>query len=512
MSTGKYISYSISTFHEFPQLSKDMILAGYSSLIIEYKLVVPDPDYLCAISPKHKSYKKGRWNILTTRHKPVSSLSGHLTFALKNEGIDLAVLKALFETIDPNEVIEIIKSEPTGSYSRRIWFLYEWLTDTVLDIEAAKSGNFIPVVNEKLQFAGPSIISPRHRVKNNLPGVRSFCPMVRRTEKLDKLIAQNLSNKAANCIGNTHGDLISRAAAFLLLKDSQASYTIEGEKPPQRRIERWGKIIGQAGKREVSIEELERLQAIVIADDRFTTRGLRTEGGFVGGRDRVTMTPLPEHISAKHNDLQELLKGLISTNDLIDSENYNPVVKAAVIAFGFVFIHPFEDGNGRLHRYLFHHVLAKTEFVPKGLVFPVSAVILARIEEYQKVLQHYSKARLNLINWRATGKGNVEVLNETMSLYSYFDATKQAEFLFDCVEETVTKTLPEEVDYLTKYDLLNDFIKNYIDMPDNMVDLLIRFLSQNDGELSKRALSKEFESLTTDEVDNLEKKYKAIFL
>lgn len=37
---------------------------------------------------------------------------------------------------------------------------------------------------------------------------------------------------------------------------------------------------------------------------------------------------------------------------------YDPVL-AAGIAFGFVFIHPFEGGNGRIHRYLIHHVLAK---------------------------------------------------------------------------------------------------------------------------------------------------------
>ncbi len=30
------------------------------------------------------------------------------------------------------------------------------------------------------------------------------------------------------------------------------------------------------------------------------------------------------------------------------------VCAAAAAAFGFVFIHPFEDGNGRIHRFLIH--------------------------------------------------------------------------------------------------------------------------------------------------------------
>ena len=176
-----------------------------------------------------------------------------------------------------------------------------------------------------------------------------------------------------------------------------------------------------------------------------------------------------------------------------------------------VFIHPFEDGNGRIHRYLFHHVLAEKEFVPAGLAFPVSAVILKRIDEYRKALEHYSRPRLDLIEWRPTDKGNVEVLNKTIDLYRYFDATRQAEFFFECVAETVYKTLPEEVDYLTRHDLLNDFIKNYIDMPDKRIDLLIRFLRQNDGRLSKRARHKEFSALTDKEARAIENKYDEVF-
>ena len=75
----------------------------------------------------------------------------------------------------------------------------------------------------------------------------------------------------------------------------------------------------------------------------------------------------------------------------------------------------------------------------------------------------------------------------------------------------MNKTLPEEVDYLTKYDLLNNFIKNYIDMPDKLVNLLIRFLNQNNGKISKRARDKEFSELTEDEVQTIERKYDDIF-
>jgi len=511
MTRDNQKSRSITVFHAFPALEEGTTLAGYASLIAEHDLFVPAPDYLCAIGTKHKKYNKGRWRIFTPRHKPEDSLHGHLTFALKHEGIDLAVLKALFEKIEPEAIADIVRSEPTGAYSRRIWFLYEWLCDEELDIENVTQGNFVALINDKLQYPGPSRASRRHRVRNNLPGTRVFCPLIRRTEKLDHFIGMNLSQAAIDHIGKTHADLLSRAAAFLLLKDSKASYTIEGEAPPHNRIERWGRIIGEAGQRKLSIEELEYLQTAVIADKRFVMPGCRVEGGFVGDHDRATRMPIPVHISARAEDLENLLSGFIETYKLLGESDYDPVLMAALIAFGFVFIHPFEDGNGRIHRYLFHHILAEKEFVPKGLVFPVSAVILDRIDDYGRTLEHYSKPRLDLIKWRPTDKGNIEVLNETIDLYRYFDATKQAEFFFECVEETVNKTLPEEVNYLTKYDLLNDFIKNYIDMPDKLVDLLIRFLDQNGGKFSKRAREKEFNQLTETEVEAIERKRDEIF-
>lgn len=485
--------------------------AGYAVLIEKYELTIPEPKKLAAISTKHKKYETDKWLVFTPRYRPEDDWYSQLIFALKYEGIDLAILNAFFSEIQKSEISDIVKSEPSGNYARKIWFLYEWLKDDRLDIPDAKKGNFIDLLDGKLQYASTPVPSRRHRVRNNLPGTRNYCPLIRKTGILDKYISQDLPGLAKENVRSVNPDVLSRASAFLLLKDSKASYAIEGETPPHNRAERWGRIIGKAGQNPLSKEELELLQKEVINDTRFVKLGYRNEGGFIGAHDRITQMPLPDHISARYDDIEVLMDALIETSRLLKDSDYPPVLIATTIAFGFVFIHPFEDGNGRLHRYLLHHVLAETGFTPQGIVFPVSSIILERVVEYKTVLKSYSNPRLPLIEWRATEKNNVEVLNQTIDLYRYFDATRQAEFFYECVFETITKVLPEEVRFLQKYDLMKSFINNYIDMPDYITDLLIRFLNQNHGRLSKRALDKEFSALSKEEVEAFEAKYSEIF-
>jgi len=304
---------------------------------------------------------------------------------------------------------------------------------------------------------------------------------------------------------------MQRAASFLLLKDSKASFTIEGENPGTNRALRWGKAIGEAGRNPLTKVELLRLQEIIIESKRFTKMGCRTEGGFVGDRERNTGEPIPDHISARWQDLEQLIGGLIDTYHLLDKEKFDQVLTASVIAFGFVFIHPFSDGNGRIHRYLIHHILAKLGITHQGVIFSISASILDKIEDYRIVLEAYSHPVLEMIEWEITPDHNVEVLNETIDYYRYFDATKQAEFLFDCVLDTIIRIIPEEVSYIYKYVEFKRFLDDRFEMPDKMVSMLVRFLEQNNGTLSKRAKAKEFTLLQNNEVLEIEKTYQDIF-
>jgi len=507
--TQQPFSGSVTVFQE-RRLPEKAMPAGYSALIGSYNLSVPLPRTLSAIGGRHRRIEEDDWRILTPRHAPHPTLEGHLTFALKYEGLQLTVLKRLFLATGPAAVEALVREKPTGSYARRIWFLYEWLTSNRLDLPDAKTGRYVPVVDPNQQWGIDGKNSPRHRIKNNLPGTPEFCPLVFRTEALDRFIALNLHQRAREVIAEVPRDLLARTAAFLMLKDSRSSYAIEGESPAQDRIQRWGRAIGEAGRRELDLEELLRLQKIVIGDARFLNLGLRRKGGFVGEHDRDTRMPLPDHISARPDDLQSLIEGMIAF-DHDAAQRLDPVVAAAVLAFGFVYIHPFEDGNGRIHRYLIHHTLAQRGFNPPGVVFPVSAAILERIDEYGRVLGDYSLQLLPLIQWEPTKNGNVRVLNDTGDFYRFFDATTHAEFLYGCVQKTIEEDLPNETDFLRRHDLFKGQINSIVDMPDRTLDLLFRFLQQNGGRLSKRAREQEFEALTDDEVAQIEQMYLEAF-
>ncbi len=499
-----------TTLFRDQRLPEEATPAGYAALIDAYGLRAPLPRRLFAIGAHHRIVEEDGWRLLTPRHAPVASLEGHLTFALKYEGLDLCVLARLFEQVASESIELMVRETPTGSYARRVWFLYEWLTQRRLNLQDAAQGRYVDVVDPEIQYGSEGERSRRHRVNNNLPGSPAFCPLVFRTEGLDDFSAMNLADKARAVIDDIPRDLVARTAAFLLLKDSRSSYAIEGEQPPQDRLQRWGRAIGQAGSRPLDRAELLRLQKLVIGDARFVRLGLRDEDGFIGEHDRLSRMPIPEHISARPQDLDSLIDGVLDFASGPAGE-LDPVVAAAVLAFGFVFIHPFQDGNGRVHRYLIHHVLSRRGFHPPGMIFPVSAAIFDDIDGYRRALNEYSSRVLSLIGWRPTERGNVRVLDETANYYRYFDATPQAEFLYRCVRKTVEQDLPQETAFLQRYDEFSRRVQLLVDMPDNTVDLLFRFLEQNEGRLSRRARTGEFAQLEDDEVTAVEAIYAEAF-
>lgn len=182
----------------------------------------------------------------------------------------------------------------------------------------------------------------------------------------------------------------------------------------------------------------------------------------------------------------------------------HPVVGAALASFGFVFIHPFDDGNGRIHRFLVHHVLATEGFTPPDVLFPVSATIRRDRKGYDGALETYSKSIRPHLDWDWTPSRETEVASDSATLYRYFDATALVEFLFAKVVETVRRDLREELGFVAAYDAALAAIREVVDMPDRRASLFVRLVMQNGGTLSKTERS-QFPELADAEVEAMER-------
>ena len=109
--------------------------------------------------------------------------------------------------------------------------------------------------------------------------------------------------------------------------------------------------------------------------------------------------------------------------------------RSAVVAFGFVLLHPFEDGNGRIHRFLVHNILARRGFIPEGIMFPVSAAMLKSLADYDASLEAFSRPLMSLVEYTLDENGRMTVHNETALWYRYIDMTPQAEALFNFLSD-----------------------------------------------------------------------------
>ncbi|MBT7159265.1 MAG: cell filamentation protein Fic, partial [Rhodospirillaceae bacterium] len=237
-----------------------MKLVGLAALVHSMEVMAP-VRAPCCVSGRHirnQVRMEGAWTLYDKRFWPGGTFGDHLNFALKHENMDLLVLKRVFEAVSPEEMQAFVQSAPTGIQARRGWYLYEAWTGNRLDIPDAPNMAYISLLDPKLYFAGKPIASKRHKVRDNLLGDDAFCPIIRRTKALEAFLSLGLGDKVEEVVGRTGAHLMARAASFMLLADSRASFEIEGERPPRNRLERWGKAVLQAGKNPLNQAEIYR--------------------------------------------------------------------------------------------------------------------------------------------------------------------------------------------------------------------------------------------------------------
>lgn len=435
-------------------------------------------------------------------------LYGHIKFALRYEPIDLGVYRALFRKFDAGWFEEQIKTEPTGIYARRLWYLYESLTSRELNLKDVPATRYIDLLDERLQYTSSVRKVSRQKINDNLYGTINYCPLIRRTKKLERLRRTDLKDMAARLIKRIDPHLLARAVQFLYTKETKSSFAIEGERVSQQRGERFVTALRRSSDFDVSSKkDYIELQNLIV-DPRYQEEDWRQVQNFVG----QTMSDFREHVyfvCPKPEDVTRLMEDWMDFIEKAKKTDSDVVGLAAAASFGFVFTHPFEDGNGRIHRFLIHHFLSYGDFTPEGIIFPVSAVMLRHRRQYDKILETYSFGIMPFIDYTLNESGSMTVKNETSDLYRYWDATGFVEYLYECVVETINTDLKEEIGFLKIFDRALEAVYEIVEMPDARASLLVRLIMQNNGRLSKRKRDK-FSELTREEINKIEEEIRTI--
>ena len=460
---------------------------GLCHLIEELKLQVPLPAARSQIVAGARKTIAADGKVLEQYPKNYmpKGLIGNLRFALRYEPIALDVYLALFQTLETRQLEDWIRSEPTSIFARRAWYLYELLIGRQLDIPDLIPSGYIDLLDPEIHLTGPRRLMRRQRINHNLLGFDGYSPLVRRTDTLTAYMAKDLAAEASAIIKSCDPVILARAVHYLFTKETKSSFAIEGEAPTKDRTERFVSALMKASAFDATSKEaFVQLQNMII-DPRYAQKDWRTTQNFVS-------QTLPDYsedvhfVCPKPGDVPDLMNSWMDMVGRLElQEGVDPVVAAAVAAFGFVFIHPFDDGNGRIHRFLVHHVLTKLEFTPPGILFPVSAAMLRDRLAYDQVLERFSASIMPFIRYDLDPARGMTVHNDTVSLYRYFDATPEAEYLYRCIEETIRRDLRDEIGFIAVFDAALHAVLDIVDMPNRRASLLIKLILQNKGELSK---------------------------
>ena len=441
----------------------------------------------------------------------IDSPMSHLEFALKYDDLNLAFIKEVFIAIKSQTVVDYIKAKPNRKHPRIIGFLYEFTGGKSIDIDVTTT-NYEDLLDSSRYITGNSKKISKWKINDNLLGSKEFCPIIRRTTELSELLSWNIKEAIENLKHEFSQEIFNRASYYLYKKESKSSSEIEKEEPSLDRMERFITLLEEAGQKTfeetISEEELVRLQNAIVdpryADDRF-----RNFQNYIGQTMR-DYTKKIHYVCPPPQFVKSLMQGIVALND--KNTTTKTIIKTAMVSFGYVYIHPFEDGNGRIHRFLIHDILVRDGIVPNGTILPVSAQILAHIDEYDSTLELFSKLIERKIKYDINDSGEITVTNasEIEALYRFPDLTNQTVFLARAIQSTIHKDIPEELFFLQCYDELKDRIQNIVDMPKNKIDRMILFLHQNKGKLANRKRT-HYEELNDHEIEQMEQAYSQVF-
>jgi hypothetical protein len=472
--------------------------AGYKWLSEAYDVAPVQPFRVRSVIGSARSSAASNGFTVETypaHYQPDATLSAHLTFALKYEGVELDFLNRLFAVTGPEPIAKWALEEPTGGYARRCGFLYEWLTDAILDGVGDAGGNYVDLLDPS-QYLTATVADKvrRWRINNNLPGTRAFCPMVDFEGQVPADPAP-LRAEIDTMVDQFGLETIERAVNWLTIKESKASFAIESEGKEEDRIRRLAQAMStHCGKIESALTEegMLMIQRAIMGDKLAGAKlGIRRSPVFVGHTNSI-FEPVIDYLAPPHQMVAEMMEGLRAFEQR--TRGQSPLLRAAALSFGFVYIHPLSDGNGRLSRFLINDILRRDGFLPAPVILPVSAVIsenAMRRAAYDTALEHLSRPLMATMNsvckfgaavrYEDGVESNLHVAdwNRGLATWRYADLTFQSEYLVDIIRHSILHGLKDEAVYLVRYDAARDRLKEFIEGRDEDYATIIRSLVTN---------------------------------
>jgi hypothetical protein len=408
----------------------------------------------------------------------------HVLFALKHEGTDLQILAEALPKIDAPSLLAALRRQPTGAYIRTACYLWERFTGDRLTDLPEVAGPTVDVFDTDRYITGPSRRDARWRVAFNGLGSISYCATVRRTDFLQEAIRSDVLGRTREFIGALGKGVLDRTLAWAYLHETEDSFAIERESPSEDKARMFIAVLHQAHDgRPLSENYLVELQNSVLTNPFDKAVYYRTQQNWLRGPARgaagVTYLPPPPEM------VPELMSELIAFANAAPLE-VDPVVAASVASFGFVFIHPFMDGNGRLSRFLFHHALCRSGKLDKGLILPVSVAMKRNEEDYLSALQRYSAQARERWSVRWIDEGIYDMrFNGDQAIYRYWDATHCVEFGYRMAEQALEFDLRHETEFLARYDKIWKAVNERFDLRGSDLSTLVVCCLDNGGKLSK---------------------------
>jgi hypothetical protein len=484
---------------------------GFKALEAKFGIMPAQPLRVASVigaSRATRESPKGIENQYPAVYRPGDTFAGHFEFGLKYEELHLEFFTRLFAASGPQVIEEWCRAEPFGQYARRAGFFYEWLTGNRLDVPDLVGGTYIDAISDDAYLTRTKAVRERRwRVNNNLPGTPAFCPIIRRSQALTQSLQFN-PLEALTELDNQFGeDVLMRAAAWLTLKESRASFLIEREADQTDRVKRFAHVMAEhCGKLDepLGTDGLTVLQKGILGTAALRL-GLRRSPVFVG--QATIREDIVHYIGPHFSVLGDMLAGLQAFEQ--STRGRESLARAAAIAFGFVYLHPMSDGNGRIHRFLINDTLLRDQAIPAGVILPVSSTITSVREfghGYDRVLEVFSRPfmrrydaayRLGEMSEYEDGvKSNFvfDAYDDANAAWRFPDLTEHAIYTAQLVAHTIRYEMADEARVLVRFELAQQRIKDVLEMPDSDAVRMIRSIKENGWQISGK-LVKEYPTL-----------------